>query len=429
MTRRPIRIDYLARVEGEGSLWIRFRADGPPDVRLRIFEAPRFFEALLVGRAYTEAPDITSRVCGICPVAYLMSSCHAMEDALGVRVDGPIRTLRRLLYCGEWIESHTLHIFFLHAPDFLGYPDAMAMAKDHPDVVRRGLRMKKAGNAIVALLGGRSIHPISVRVGGFTRAPSRADLLSLLPELEWGRRAARESLRWLADLPFPELEREYELVALHHPDEYPMNEGRLASSQGLDAPVRNFDEHFVESQVEGSNALVSRRRDGGAYLCGPLARFHLGFELLSPEALSAAREIGLTPPVKNPFRSLLVRTIEVLHAFDEAARIVETYVPPDPPFVPASPRPGTGYALTEAPRGSLFHRYTLDEQGIIRQAKLVPPTSQNLLSIEDDVRALAPRLRALPHPEATLLAERAVRNHDPCISCSTHFLTLQREEA
>jgi coenzyme F420-reducing hydrogenase alpha subunit len=422
-------VGYLTRVEGEASLTVRLEGERATDVRLSIFEPPRFFEGLLRGRSFLEAPDITSRVCGICPVAYLMSACYAMEDALGVRVDGPLRALRRLLYCGEWIESHTLHAFLLHAPDFLGYPDALSMAKEHGEWVRRGLRMKKAGNALIAKMGGRAIHPVNVRVGGFYRAPTRAELEELLPELRWGREAAAESLEWMARLPFPSLEREYELVSVWHPEEYPILGERVVSSEGVDIPVQEFDAHFVEEQVPYSTALHARRVGRGPYLCGPMARFNLHFEKLDPSAQALVRKVGLEVPCRNPFRLLLVRLVEVYQAFTEAIRLIEGYTEPPVPHVETPARAGTGHGVTEAPRGLLYHRYTLEADGSIADARLVPPTSQNQPSIEEDLRALAPQLAARPHAEATLLAEHAIRNHDPCISCATHFLTLKLERA
>lgn len=424
---RTIRVDYLARVEGEGSLTIRLAGKEVTEVQLGIFEPPRFFEALLRGRSCLEAPDITSRICGICPAAYLMSACHAMEDVLGVRVTGPLRELRRLLYAGEWIESHALHVFMLHAPDFLGYPDAIAAAKDHGNWIRRGLRIKKAGNAIMERLGGREIHPINVRVGGFYRAPTRSDLDSLLPELHWGREATAACLRWMATFSFPALERAYEFVALRHPEEYPLCEGRLVSSNGLDIDVRDYDQHFVEEHVAYSNALHSRLRGGGAYLCGPLARFNLNFDRLHPSVIALAEDVGIVPPCRNPFKALLVRLVEIAQSFEEAIRIIESYQPPPEPYIEAPMQAGTGFGGTEAPRGFLYHRYTLDGAGTILDAKIVPPTSQNQLSMEQDFFTLAPALAELPLPEATHLAEQAIRNHDPCISCATHFLTLRIE--
>ena len=212
MARKTINVDYLARVEGEGGVRITFDGRTVRDVELRIFEPPRFFEAFLRGRAYTEAPDITARICGICPVAYQMSAVHAMEDALGVTVSEPVRELRRLLYCGEWIESHTLHIYMLHAPDFLGYEGAIEMAKDHGDVVRQGLELKKIGNEILELLGGRAIHPVNVRVGGFYRAPSRRELRTLVEPLQRARDIALATVRFVSGFDFPDCERDYEFV-------------------------------------------------------------------------------------------------------------------------------------------------------------------------------------------------------------------------
>ena len=421
---RTIQVDYLARVEGEGALTIRFEGDRASEVQLRIFEPPRFFEAFLRGRSQLEAPDITARICGICPVAYQMSACHAIEAAYGIHLDGPIRALRRLLYCGEWLESHALHVYMLHLPDFLGYPDSLALAKDHPAKVKAALRMKKAGNAIVTTVGGREIHPVNVRVGGFYRASTRAELSALLPELRACRDLAAEAMGWLAGLPFPDFERDYEFVALSHPDEYPLNEGRIVSSKGLDIAVADYDSHFEETHVAYSNALQSTIRGRGSYFCGPLARFNLNSEKLRPIALAAARKAGLEAPCLNPFKGILARAAEILHAFDEALAIIEAYSPPAEPHVDIPNRPATGHACTEAPRGILFHRYVLDSEGIIADAKIVPPTSQNQKAMEEDLFALAPRMVAMAHEDATLLAEHAVRNYDPCISCATHFLRL-----
>jgi sulfhydrogenase subunit alpha len=426
-TTRRITVDTLARVEGEGALQVTIRGDRVTDVKLEIFEPPRFFEAFLRGRAFTEAPDLTARICGICPIAYQMSAVHAMEDALGIRVAGPLRALRRLVYCGEWIESHALHIHLLHAPDFLGYADAMQMAREHRDVVQRGLQLKKVGNEIITLLGGREIHPINVRVGGFYKTPTPAELAELVPRLEWARAAAGDTVLWVAGFEFPDFESDYEFVALRHPEEYPFNEGRLVSNKGLDIEMRDFDAHFVEHHVKHSNALHCTIRGRGAYCAGPLARYALNFDHLSPVAQEAARAAGLGPVCRNPFRSIIVRAVELLWACDEALRIIAAYEPPERPYVELAPRPATGYACTEAPRGVLYHRYRLDAQGTILDAKIVPPTSQNQRMMEDDLaRFVAPRI-SMPLDELTLRCEQAIRNYDPCISCATHFLTLTLE--
>jgi coenzyme F420-reducing hydrogenase alpha subunit len=333
-----------------------------------------------------------------------------------------------LIYCGEWIESHALHVFMLHAPDFLGYADAIQMAKDHAELVRRGLQIKKTGNAMVSLVGGREIHPINVRLGGFYKVLRRRDFDALTEQLKWAREAALETVRWAATLPFPAFERDYEFVALRHDDEYPFNEGRLVSNKGLDIAVRDYEQHFVEEHVPHSNALHSVLRQRGAYHVGPLARYNLNADRLSPLAQEAARSAGLAAVCRNPFQSIIVRSVEMLYACDEALRIIATYEMPEAPAVPITPRAATGYGCTEAPRGILYHRYRVDEQGIILDATIVPPTSQNQKTIEQDLYDfVAPNL-SLPQEQLTWQCEQAIRNYDPCISCATHFLTLHVEQ-
>ena len=422
MVRKVIKVDNLARVEGEGALTVVIRDGEVREAQLRIFEPPRFFEAFLRGRNFMEAPDITARICGICPVAYQMSSVHAMEDALGIKVDGPLRELRRLLYC---VESHALHVYMLHAPDFLGYEGAIEMARDHADVVRQGLALKKTGNALMTLLGGREIHPINVRVGGFYKVPRRRELLAVADEVKRARDLALATVRLVAGFDFPDRHRDYEFVAVSHPGEYPMNEGRIVSNKGLDIPNREYDAHFEEIHVAHSNALQARIRERGAYLVGPLARYALHFGKLSPLAREVAKEAGLGPVCDNPYQSIVVRAVEVVYACDEALRIIEDYAEPDRPFVPAMPKAATGHGATEAPRGMIYHRYRIAENGSIEDAVIVPPTSQNQASIEADLKILIGGWLDLPDDELRHRCEQTVRNYDPCISCATHFLDLR----
>ncbi len=428
MKSKIIKTDFLARVEGEGSLFVKIKGQRVAEVKLKIFEPPRFFEAFLRGRRAIETPDITARICGICPVAYQMSACHAIEDAFGVVVGGPLRALRRLLYCGEWIESHALHVYMLHAPDFLGYDDSIRMAKDHPDAVKRGLKLKKAGNEIVSLLGGREIHPINVCVGGFYKVPSQQEFAALAEKLKWARDAAIETVRWVAEFSFPPFEGDYEFVALRHPQEYPFNEGRLVSNKGLDIAVREYDQHFEEEHVAHSNSLHSRLKERGAYFVGPLARYNLNFDKLSPLAQETARAAGIGAICRNPFRSIIVRGVEIVQACDEALRIIENFEMPEKPAVEFEPRAGTGYGCTEAPRGMLVHRYRVDERGVILDAKIVPPTSQNQKTIEADLLRFVSANLDMQRDKLQWQCEQAIRNYDPCISCATHFLKLHIEQ-
>lgn len=424
---RRFNVEALTRVEGEGGLIVEVRDGEVADVRLRIFEPPRFFEGFLRGRSYTEPPDITARICGICPVAYQMSACQAIEAALGVEMDAPLRELRHLLYCGEWIESHTLHIHLLHAPDFLGYPNGIAMAADHRFEVERGLQLKKLGNRIVEVVGGRAVHPVNVKIGGFYSTPTAATMATLAAELRAGLAAAIDIVRWVATFPIPdhELPDGTALVALRHPTEYPMLGERLVSTTGLDIAVDEYLDHFAEEHVEHSTALHGRMLAGGDYLVGPLARFALNADHLAPQAAALAAEFGLTPAERNPFRSILVRAIETVHACEVGLDIAERYAPPARAAVPVHPREGAGCGWSEAPRGLLFHRYEIDADGLVADARIVPPTSQNQPVIEHDLIHLIGNSLHLDDAALEHICEQAVRNYDPCISCATHFLDLR----
>lgn len=420
---RTIRVSALARVEGETALRVRVSGGRVESVALEIYEPPRFFEALLRGRSYLDPVDVTARICGICPVAYQMSAAMAIEDACGVLVDGPIRQLRRLLYWGEWIESHALHIYLLHAPDFLGYDGAVEAAADHPDLIASGLQLKKAGNAIMEVVGGRAVHPVNPRVGGFHRAPDRSELLALVGPVERAREIALRTVRWAAGLEFPEVGVEHELVSLRHPSEYPLLGGEIVGSDGGRIDVADFRSVFAEEQSEHSTALTSSH-GGRRYLVGPMARFALNQDRLDDEVRAEAERVGVAGGTRNPFRSILVRGLEVMQACAESLRIIEAYREPARPHVDVPPRAGTGTGASEAPRGLLYHRYALDGRGRIEQATIVPPTAQNQLAIEEDLRTVLQANLDLPSDRLRSLCERTVRNHDPCISCATHFLRL-----
>ncbi|QUR67871.1 Ni/Fe hydrogenase subunit alpha [Mycobacterium spongiae] len=420
---RTISVGTLTRVEGEGALHITLKNNQLERVELNIYEPPRFFEAFLRGRAYTEPPDLTARICGICPVAYQVSACNAIEDACGAEIDPDIIELRRLLYCGEWIHSHVLHIYLLHAPDFMGYPDIIAMSRDHPEVVERGLRLKKAGNRLMEFIGGRAIHPVNVRLGGFYSTPTRAELQPLAELL---RRALDEALctvEWVSGFEFPDLELDYEMLALHQSGRYPIENGTIARSAGPSFPVADFTEHVHESQVPHSTALHATL-DGGCHLTGPLARFSLNASTLSPIAAQAATAAGLSTECRNPFRSIIVRAVEVVYALEEALRIIDEYQRPSRSFVDVGASASIGHGVSEAPRGLLYHRYQIDASGLVSAATIVPPTSQNQAAIEADLARLVSANLALDDSALTVLCEQLIRSYDPCISCSAHFLTL-----
>ncbi len=428
---RQIRVRALTRVEGEGGLTVRLRGDAVEDVQLQIYEPPRFFEALLRGRPLEDAIDITARICGICPVAYQMSSVHALEAALGISVAPEIRRLRRLMYCGEWIESHALHIHLLHAPDFFRMDSGLDLARRFPDEIRRGLELKKRGNALLEVLGGRAIHPVNVAVGGFHRIPPREQLERLIPQFEQGLEDAVAAARWVAGFSFPDGSRSYDLVALNHPDEYPMNEGTVVSLSGVRVQPDAFERTFREHQVSWSTALhsgmvSSPQSPPTVYHVGPLARVSLNRDRLSPTAQRLADETGFETPCHSPWRSIIARSLELIHAYEEALDILRTLpktYPSRPVFTPCQ---ATGCAVTEAPRGLLYHRYETDDHGQIAAANIIPPTSQNQRQIEEDLIACLPGIleESSDDADAGRACERLIRCYDPCISCSTHFLTV-----
>ena len=422
---RLFAVDELTRVEGEGSLRLRVRDGEVVEARLKIFEAPRFFERLLVGRAPDEVIDIVARICGICPIAYQLTAVHAFEDLFGVEVDPRVRALRRLLYCGEWIESHALHVYLLHAPDFLGLPSAVELAQLDRAVVERGLRLKRIGNDILRIVGGRPIHPVTLRVGGLYRAPKRTELAVLRADLDEAVELAQGTVRLVAGFEPPAFSARRLLVSLRHPTEYPMNEGRIVSTDGLDLAARDWREAFREEQVEGTSALHARTHDGEAYLLGPTARIALAGDQLHPLARAALDATGQEDELAtNVFRSILARAVELVHATAVARDLLDAYERPVSPAVDWQPRAGVAAWATEAPRGLLFHRYEVDADGLVRHAQIVPPTSQNQAAIEADLARFAPSVLDLPHAEATRRLEQLIRSYDPCISCAAHFLDL-----
>jgi sulfhydrogenase subunit alpha len=421
---RRLTVSSLARVEGEGALSVTIEDGLVTTSQLQIYEPPRFFEALLRGRAFTEVADITSRICGICPVAYQTSALQAVEDACGYVVPTEVAELRRLIYCGEWISSHALHIYLLHAPDFLGHPDVISLARSDRAAVERGLALKKVGNAVLEAVGGRAIHPVNMRVGGFHRAPTRTELAPLAEQLRAALDLALATVDWVAGFDFPDVELTHELMAVVTPDRYAIENGTLVTATGDAFPPPQFLEHVEEHHLAHTTALQATC-DGRLYLTGPLARYSISSARLSPLARQAAAAAGLGETCRNPFRSVIVRAVELVYAVEEALRIIDGYRRPETPSPEVRPREGVGHGVSEAPRGLLYHRYELAPDGLVRAARIIPPTSQNQAVIEDDLRRLVQSRLELDDEALTHLCERTIRNYDPCISCATHFLDLK----
>jgi len=425
--RINLHVPVLTRVEGEGSLRLVIEGDRIQHLRLSIFEPPRLFEKFLEGRSFEELPDLVSRICGICPVAYQMSAVEAVEGLFAARPGNWVRDMRRLMYCGEWIESHCLHIHLLAAPDFFGYQDAMTMARDHPDIIRRGMRLQGLGNALIKLLGGRSVHPVGVRVGGFHRAPPPDQVESLLRQLRAALPEAEALLQWALTITMPERSQAFPSMACVDAEGYPIFGEQLQVSNGTRFSRAVFEDHVSEHQEPDSTALFSLL-DGQSYLVGPLARFNLAGDRLPSRILGQLQQAGIAPGSGNPFHSLAVRAAEVLYAFEEAIRLLENYYRPARTWEPVRVVEGVAFGATEAPRGTLWHRYEIDAEGKIRKARIVPPTSQNQARIESDLRqSLQAFGLARKDEELRLHCEQVIRNYDPCISCATHFLQLSTE--
>lgn len=430
MTSRRIRIDVpaLTRVEGEGSLRLEVRDGQLHELGLSIFEPPRYFEKFLEGREAEEVVDIVARICGICPVAYQMSALNALESLSNDSLGHWVQQMRRVFYCGEWLQSHALHIHLLALPDFLGFDNAIAMAERHPNEVKRGLQLQGLGNSLIRLFGGRSVHPVGARLGGFHHAPAAEDVRALVASLQQAQSDAAELTRFCARLPLPEDPQTFISVALHHTDCYAIESGSLRTSTGLELTADQFEQHFRETHKPDSTALWSDF-NGEPYLTGPLARLNLNYSQLPPFLQQRLNEIGLSLPCSNMFMSLIARALEIELVIAEAIRLLQDYMHPASPFTPLTLQAGSGYGMSEAPRGLLWHRYELDDKGLIQTARIVPPTSQNQARIEADLhRSLTAFGLDNDEDALRLRAEQVIRNYDPCISCATHFLTLEKQE-
>ncbi len=420
-----IRVQQLARVEGEGGVWVKVKGGKIDYVEVNIFEPPRFFEAFLQGRSYLEAPDLTARICGICPLAYVMAASRAMEKILGIQVPDEINILRKIAFHGEWIESHVLHFAFLHAPDFLGYPSALDMAKDHPNFVKDAMAVRSWGNMAIEILGGRPVHPVGFRVGGLHRRIEKEELKPLSRSFNDVKKKGKKLLEFVLNLPIPEVEYDMVVMSLKGDDEYPILKGAVANNLGWKFPEEELKENIEMEQKIYSNAFHYKLRNGRAYITGPIARFNLNYELISPEVKDILEEAGYKPPLKNTYQSIIARAAETLHSILEIERLVEEYSEPSQPYIEAAIKAGEAAAIVEAPRGMLYHHYRIDEKGRIVYADIIPPTAQNYAAMEEDILKVGDLILKGSQEKAQQIVETTIRNYDPCISCSVHAIRLK----
>lgn len=428
MTNVKVDVHHLTRVEGHGNIVVDVKNGELKQCELQIVETPRFFEAMLRGRPYTESSHITSRICGICAVGHATTSLRATEKALGVQLSEQTVLLRKLNFFGEILDSHVLHVYMLVAPDFLGVGSVIPLAKTAPDVVLRALRMKKLAGDLCKVIVGRHTHPIAMTVGGFTHFPTSEELETLRQQLVDTRKDYQITVDLFASLKFPNFERDTEYIALTKPDEYAFIDGEVASSDGPVRPIEAYREITNERLVQHSSAKhCANLRD--SYAVGALARFNINFEKLHPKAKEAAAALGMKPRVTNPFLNSAAQLIEIVHAVEESISLIDTLLEKGiRAEAPARPTrmSGTGVGSCEVPRGILFHEYEITD-GLVTGANCIIPTGQNLANIEADMRALVPTLLDRTQPEITHQMEMLVRAYDPCISCSTHLLDVKFE--
>jgi sulfhydrogenase subunit alpha len=431
-----LNIEYLTRVEGHGNIVVNVKQGRLETCHLDIIEAPRFFEGLLRGRSIFEAQHITSRICGICSCSHSLASIQAAEDALSIIPSGQTIKLRKLLLYFEILDSHLLHIYFLAAPDLLGVKSFVPLIETHNEVIRRALQLKKNCNDLCGILAGRHIHPISMTIGGFTKLPGKKDLDAMLDLLEGMRHDIEDTVGFVSTFKFPEFERDTEYVALVSDDgEYPLLTGDIGSSDGVRMNKKEYKKvtnEFVVPHSSAKHTKLSRE----SYAVGSLSRFNLNYDKLQPKAKEAAHVLGIKTGCINPFLNTVAQMVEIVHCFNEAVSIVHDLKDigidhteeivvglNEGSRIPV--KAGNGVGAVEAPRGTLFHNYEIDENGIILNANCIIPTSQNLNNIEKDMEKLVPEILDKSDEEITHSLEMLVRAYDPCISCSTHLLDVK----
>ena len=423
-----IAVHHVTRVEGHGNIVIDLQDGRLTRCDLEIVESPRFFEVLLKDRPYQEAPRITCRICGICSVGHATASVQAVEAALGVKPGPRTGVLRRLNMCGEWLQSHVLHAYFLVAPDAFGASSVIPLAGEKPEVVARALRLKRLANEVCYTVGGRHVMPISYQAGGMSYWPSLPELEALRAKLEAARPDIDATVELFATISWPQASREVEcLAAMDEDGTYPMMGGPIHSSTGKTFAPRAYREAMHEYLVEHSASKHVKGQDGTVRV-GALPRFNLAFDRLHPRAQAAAKRLGLAPGLTNPFLYTAVQVVESVQAFEEAVTLTDALLAdptPEERGPVTHPRGGEGVGICEVPRGTLVHDYNIGADGRIIRANCIIPTGQNLASIEEDLRAFVPAIVEKPEQEIAHYAEMLVRAYDPCISCSVHVLDVR----
>ncbi len=416
-----IKLEHVTRIEGHASLTVLLAEGKVHSARLKYEEGARLFEGLLRGRRFFDAPTIASRICGVCPSVHNVTALRAVESALGVAVAPGTNRLRRLMILAQWIQSHTLHAFFLALPDYLGAESAISMARDYPEEVEVALRLKKLGNDIVYTIGGRAVHPITTRVGGFSRIPPTTSLAGLRERLQEALPQAMKLARLVARLEVPDFSRKTTYLALRRPDEYAYYDGEVCSTDGYCDTAARFC-GSVREDIKPDTAAKTGFHAGKGFFTGALARVNLSRDQLNESARAVLDDSGLTFPNYNTFINTFCQCVELVHAIDESIRLLDDLLAADLEPQPSSftVKAGLGVAATEAPRGTLYHSYTLDGEGFITDDNIITPTAQNLTNIEDDIDVFVNERRDWEPARLIDGIEILVRAYDPCVSCATH---------
>jgi coenzyme F420-reducing hydrogenase alpha subunit len=414
-----ININYIARVEGEASVKVEIKDGRVKDLKLNIWEPPRFFEGFLQQRRFDEVPDIVSRICGICPVSHMTTSIRALEKALGFSPSPDIIQIRKIMTLSQIVSSHLVHLYMLAMPDYYRLYSIADMLPRFRSEIKRLMRIKEVVNNTTALFGGRALHPVVMVVGGFTNLPSRDLVGKMIKELESIKTDAQEVLKVISELPCPDLNSNSEYVSISIPSGYAVNEGSIISSRGIHIKEDEYYSVFGETEVPYSNAKRTVIKGRGGLMSGALARLNLKFDMLHEEAKRAAKEIGYNVPDYNPFHNNLAQAIEIVHGISECLELLEG-LPMKKPEIQIKVREGEGFAATEAPRGLLCHHYVLNRRGVVEKANIITPTAHNFLSIEENLKKLVHQNISDKKEEIILKCEMLVRAYDPCFSCSVH---------